>query len=99
MKQNPKSLLVSVEGENLLHSINHRNSFKTIQRIIGYVLRFTKNTQTTKADRQNGPTLTSLELHMRWPSLSELPSSQTSRKIFSNCKGKKNSKHQVKLKA
>ena len=55
IKQNPKSLLVSVEGENLLHSINHRNSLKMLQRVIAYAL--------IKADRQNQPTLTPFELH------------------------------------
>lgn len=62
-KQNPYNSLVAVSSENFLHSINHRNSLKTLQGIMGYILRFIKNLKTTKAERQLQRALTPFELH------------------------------------
>ncbi|XP_075150831.1 uncharacterized protein LOC142224938 [Haematobia irritans] len=62
-KQNLHNLMLAVDAENFLYKINHRNSLKTVQRIVAYVLRFIKNSKTRKENRQNTPTLTPFELH------------------------------------
>ncbi|XP_075167640.1 uncharacterized protein LOC142239748 [Haematobia irritans] len=62
-KQNLHNLMLAVDAENFLYRINHRNSFKTLQRIVAYVLRFIKNSKTRKEERQNRPTPTPFELH------------------------------------
>ncbi|XP_075162955.1 uncharacterized protein LOC142235579 [Haematobia irritans] len=62
-KQNLHNRMLAVDAENFLCRINHRNSFKTLQRIVAYVLRFIKNSKTRKEERQNMPTLTPFELH------------------------------------
>ncbi|XP_075150685.1 uncharacterized protein LOC142224785 [Haematobia irritans] len=62
-KQNLHNLMLAADAENFLYKINHRNSLKTLQRIVAYVLRFIKNSKTRKENRQNRPTLTPLELH------------------------------------
>ncbi|XP_075162846.1 uncharacterized protein LOC142235479 [Haematobia irritans] len=61
-KQNLHNLMLAV-AENFLYRINHRNSFKTLQRIVAYVLKFIKNSKTRKEERQNMPILTPFELH------------------------------------
>ncbi|XP_075150806.1 uncharacterized protein LOC142224913 [Haematobia irritans] len=62
-KQNLHNLMLAADAENFLYKINHKNSLKTLQRIVAYVLRFIKNSKTRKENRQNRPTLTPLELH------------------------------------
>ncbi|XP_075162870.1 uncharacterized protein LOC142235503 [Haematobia irritans] len=47
-KQNLDNLMLAVDAENFLYRINHRNSFKTLQRIVVYVLRFIKNSKTLR---------------------------------------------------
>lgn len=50
------------EAENIIYSINHGNSFRKLQRIVGYVLRFGKQLKDKQQRQQPSLVLTPLEL-------------------------------------
>lgn len=62
-RKHPTSLMaIRNDAEEIIYSINHGNSFRKLQRIVGYVIRFGKRLRSKAEDSQSVLILTPIEL-------------------------------------
>lgn len=53
---------INISNDDFIYTIPHKNSFRTLQRVLGYVLRFIKNSRKKKEYRPTHKSLTPAEL-------------------------------------
>lgn len=61
-KKTPIISAVAVSNNDLIYTIPHKNSFRTLQRILGYVLRYIENSKIKKQERPKHKSLSPAEL-------------------------------------